>query len=60
MPTQSLPRATRGDTGCLEGDAMLDLLMLLFLTMAFSGAIGYVRACASLTRKIGTASGDVR
>jgi hypothetical protein len=39
---------------------MLDLLMLLFLTLAFAGAIGYVRACASLTRPIGTASGEVR
>jgi hypothetical protein len=39
---------------------MLDLLMLLFLTMAFAGAIGYVRACASLTGPIGTASDEVR
>jgi hypothetical protein len=46
--------------GGLEGDVMFDLLMLLFLTMAFAGAIGYVRACASLTRSIGTASDEVR
>lgn len=39
---------------------MFDLLMLLFVTVAFAGAIGYVRACASLTRSIGTASDEVR
>jgi hypothetical protein len=46
--------------GGLEGDVMFDLLMLLFVTVAFAGAIGYVRACASLTRSIGTASDEVR
>jgi hypothetical protein len=39
---------------------MLDVLMLLFLTGAFAGAIGYVRACVSLTRPIGTTSVELR
>jgi hypothetical protein len=39
---------------------MLDILMLMFLMVAFACAIRYVRACASLTRPIGTASDEVR
>lgn len=34
---------------------MHDLLMLLLLAVAFAGAVGYVRACAGLTRPIGAA-----
>ena len=34
---------------------MLDFLMLLLLAVAFFGAVGYVRACADLTRTNGTA-----
>ena len=39
---------------------MLDLLMLASLTVAFAGAVGYVRACVSLTGPIGTASDELR
>jgi hypothetical protein len=39
---------------------MLDLLMLLFQTGAFAGAIGYVRVCTSLTGPIGTTPDGLR
>jgi hypothetical protein len=39
---------------------MLDVLMLLFLAVAFAGGIGYVRACVSLTRATGATSGQDR
>jgi hypothetical protein len=55
-----LPQFYAGEAGWLEGDAMLDLLMLLFLAVAFAGGIGYVRACVGLTRPTGAAPGEQR
>jgi hypothetical protein len=34
--------------------------MLALLAVAFAGAVGYVRACVSLTRPIGAASEELR
>jgi hypothetical protein len=39
---------------------MFDLLMLALLAVAFAGAVGYVRACASLTRPTGATPDQVR
>jgi len=36
---------------------MLDILMMALLALIYAGAIGYVRACANLTRGSG-AAGD--
>jgi hypothetical protein len=38
------------------GDAVLDILMLALLTAALVSAVGYVRACDTLTRPIATQS----
>jgi hypothetical protein len=47
IPVQWPPRSSP------ETNAMLDLLMLLLLAVAFAGGAGYVRACADLTRPTG-------
>jgi hypothetical protein len=52
-----------GSMGCKAGQetkAMFDVLMLALLAGAFAGAVGYVRACASLTRPTGATPGQVR
>jgi hypothetical protein len=43
----------------LETNAMFDLLMLVLLSVAFAGAVGYVRACADLTRLTGATPDQV-
>jgi hypothetical protein len=42
-----------------ETNAMFDVLMLALLAVAFAGAVGYVRACASLTRPTGATPDQV-
>ena len=56
-------RLRANTTACAEGleaHVMFDLLMLLLLAVAFAGAVGYVRACANVTRPTGAPPGQMR
>jgi hypothetical protein len=57
------PMRLRADTTAytegLEAHVMFDLLMLLLLAVASTGAVGYVRVCANLTRLTGATPGQL-